>query len=120
MILDMDFNQRFNQLIESSAAVGGNVELAQQLRDGCRDCFPAKSTAEELLQYEAKYKGLAKMLIGEQSGALVKMKVMDRSRSHLLPARSGTGKSLLIVKYACDYLIRWQVSWERDSGKRSV
>ena len=96
------------QLEEATAAVGGDLELVRELRDGIQDLFPAKSTVEEVRLYELEYRGLAKILTSEQCKQLRWMATCPASSCWLLQAPSGTGKSILIVKFATSYLVRLQ------------
>jgi hypothetical protein len=42
-LLDIVFHQRFNQVIEITAALGGDVKLARELRNGFQKYYPAQT-----------------------------------------------------------------------------
>ena len=83
-------------MIDVTAVLGGDVELAHKLRDGVKEYFPATSTFEQMQQYMAEYKSMGKSLTGGQSEKLVWITLCKAAVCYLLEAASGTGKTLLI------------------------
>eukprot|EP00656_Telonema_subtile_P019579 TRINITY_DN2080_c0_g1_i10.p1 TRINITY_DN2080_c0_g1~~TRINITY_DN2080_c0_g1_i10.p1 ORF type:complete len:2132 (+),score=212.81 TRINITY_DN2080_c0_g1_i10:570-6965(+) len=117
-IIDTPFQEKFDQAVMATAALGGDIARAAEIREGARELLPAQNTVELIRQYESQYQGHAKLLTGGQCGKLAWMVDQASPGYHLLQAPSGTGKSLLVVKYACDYLIR-QKRAAREGGHRS-
>ena len=91
----------------SSKALGRSSSGVAAIRHGGARFFPAAHTSDKVRQYEqAHAEGTLKILLADQS-ALMRL-LLEQELGCLLKfqAAAGTGKTILIIKYAAEWLYR--------------
>ena len=108
-ILDVEFNKEFDNAEQAAIDLGGSSSGVAAIRRGAERHFPAASTEHKMKQKVKQYEqahgeSTVKILEADQCSLLVCLLQREAPHRGKYEAGPGTGKSLLIVKYAAGHL----------------